>query len=809
MFSMTAIRPLKITILAMLSSLLVACGGGGGGGGGGTTNPTPVETAPKVSIDQGLTSLTLEEGEQKSFTFVVDFTDGSASEYLVELEQLFDAAGFSLSSDYPETGWAASDNKQWTVNVTLTAVTAGEYSLTSRVLTNTGETYEVTLPITITALSEPTMTLSAPGADKDAITPDSSVEVVFTSKFFGSANAPESLALDQVNAGGEVITAGLGVLLDDGSGEDLVAGDFVYTGTVSLPASAVGNLYFQASSDDVTSDLSKISVTEFPTTTAASDSSALISDDSSNQIYSNELLVKFTDETSAERIQEIVSAVNGAIVGSVMSLDIYQIQIESSVSLALLDQAIQDLEANAEVEYAEYSAQTSTDAFPNDSYFSNQSNMKTVRADEAWYIANTSTFISMIDTGVDYSHEELDSKIVKGKDFVSADDDPMDEDGHGTHVAGIVAAEANNGEGVTGIAWDSKVIAIRGLGGSYSALLSAIRYATDRGSKVINISGGAYLDSISLKSAIAYAESKGALVVSSAGNDGLNQPKYPCYYDAVLCVANTTNADGKASMSNYGEWVDIAAPGQDVPSTQLGTGIIIKSGTSMSAALTSGAAAMVWTKHPGWTAEKIRERLIASGKTLGSSLLIGSARLDVFEAVFNGSFEIGDLSEWKVSGTASSIKQLASLAPVAGNRMALVSTGGGVETTMTKSITIQPGVTELPIEFTYNFLTAEYPDYIGGEWDDLLKITLTLPDGTVQELVSTSVKEAEFTLVDGLAFNDGNSDQGDDTVGQTGFKTISMSIPVTEGQGEYSIHISDQGDGLYDSAILIDNIRFK
>ncbi len=808
MFGMKAIRFLKVTTLVTLFSVLVGCGGGGGGGGTSTTTPPVENTAPLVSIEQGLTALTLEEGEQKSFTFVVDFTDGSASEYVVELEHLFDAAGFSISSDYPTTGWEANEDKQWTVNLTLTAVTAGEYTLTSTVSTNTGESYEVTLPITITS-SESATTLSAPGADKDAIAPDSAEEIVFTSKFFGSSSAPDTLALDQVNIGGDVIVAELGILLDDGSGEDLVAGDLVYTGTVSLPASAVGDLYFQASSGDLISTISKVSVTEFPTTTAVSDPSALIADDNGNQIYSNELLVKFSDDTSAERIQEIVTSASGAIVGSIMSLDIYQIQIETSTSLALLDQAIQTLEAYAEVEYAEYSAQTSVDTFPDDSYFSNQSNMTNIRADEAWYISNSNTFISIIDTGVDYSHEELDSKIVKGKDFVSADDDPMDEDGHGTHVAGIMVAEANNGEGIAGLAWDSQVIAVRGLGGSYAALLSAIRYSTDRGAKVINISGGAYLDSNSLESAVTYAMDKGALVVSAAGNDSRNEPKYPCYYESVFCVANTTNANGRASSSNYGEWVDISAPGQDIASTQLGGGIIVKSGTSMSAALISGAAAMVWTKHPEWTAEKIRTRLVASGKKLGSELLVGSARLDVFEALFNGSFEIGDLAEWKVSGTASSIKQLASLLPVAGNRMAFVSTGGGVETTMTKSITIQPGVTELPIEFTYNFLTAEYPDYIGGEWDDLLKITLTLPDGTEQELVSSSVKEAEFTLVDGLAFNDGNSDKGDDTVGQTGFKTIRMSIPVTEGKGEYSIHISDQGDGLYDSAILIDNIRFK
>ncbi len=886
MFSMTAIRFLKVTILAMLFSVLVGCGGGGGGGGSSKSakdttppvitilgdNPTTlvvntdtytdagatatdavdgavevtstsdVDTSvigsysvtytatdkagnsatatrtvevleykeASVSILQGLTELTLQEGEQKSFTFVVDFTDGTDPTYLIELTHLYEAAGFSLSSSgYPDTGWEASDDKQWTVNVTLTALTAGEYILTSRVtLTETGEVIEVTLPITIIAADS--MMLTAPGPDKDAIAPGSAEEVVFTSKVIGGSDVPATLSLNQVDSTGAVIGDSVD-LLDDGVGEDLVAGDLVYTGTVSIPESTVGELYFQTSADDVESEISKVSVTEFPTTIAASDPSSLIEDDDGNQIYSNELLVKFVDGVSAARIEEIITteSASASIVGTVMSLDIYQVQLEAGLSLASLEQMIQALEAYGEVEFADYSAQTSVDAFPNDTNFAEQSNMTTIRADEAWYVSNGDTFISMIDTGVDYLHTELDSKVVQGKDFVDVDDDPMDTDGHGTHVAGIVAAKANNEDGIAGLSWNSKIIAVRGVGGSYAALVAAIRYSADRGSKVINISGGAYVDSDSLNSATAYAESKSALVVSTAGNDGLNEPRYPCYYDSVLCVGNATNTNGRASSSNFGDWIDIAAPGEEVPSTQLGGGIVTMSGTSMAASLTSGAAAMVWTQHPEWTAEKIRSRLTKSGKTLADGLLIGSTRLDVFEAVFNGSFEIGDLSEWQVTGTASSITQLSSILPVAGNKMALVSTGGGVETTMTKLITIQPGVTELPIEFTYNFLSSEYPEYIGGEWNDTVTITLTLPDGTEQELASTSVEEAEFTLVPGLAFNGGGNDQGDDTVGQTGFQTIKMSIPVTEGEGEYSIHISDQSDGLYDSAILIDNIRFK
>lgn len=780
------------------------------------TRTVNVEQAPGafVTIEQGLSSISMVEGEEKLVAYVVKFTDGDATEYNIELEQtITPLSGVSFTSNYPLGGWVATEDSTWVVNVTLSSVMAGEYQLKSVVTLNqTGQTRELVLPITVSGLaSKNAISLSTPGSDKDAITAGNSESVVFTAKVIGTTSHPESISLEQVDQSGTTVLANLGSLVDDGIGEDIVEGDFVYTGAVPISEDTVGELYFRVTTEGVSSKIHTLAVTEFPTSVAPSNSASLVSDDKGNQIYTDELLVTFIDGTSVERIKEIVSLEKGTVVGTILSLGIYQVEIDANQSLDVLDQAIQNLMAYDAVEYAEYSVKAEVAAYPNDSNVASQSNMETIRANEAWKITRGNTLISIVDTGVDYGHAELRNKVIQGKDYVSADDDPMDEDGHGTHVAGIAAAESNNSSGVAGVSWGSKVLAVRGIGGSFAALVSAVRYSADRGSKVINISGGAYFDSISLQRVIDYAVSKEALIVSTAGNDGLNKRAFPCYYSDVVCVGNSTNMDDRAASSNFGLWVDIAAPGQSVISTQLGGGTTTKSGTSMAAPLVSGAAAIVWTQHPEFTAMQVRERLIGSGKAIDPSLLIGSNRLDLFEAAFNGSFELGDLSEWGASGTASSITELGSgsekLVPIDGKRMALLSTGPAedqIETTLKKSFDIQPGVTEIQIEFTYNFITEEYPEFLGSPFNDILLITLTLPDGSQKELIKESLNDSEFTLIEGLDFPG-----GDETVGQTGFKPVSVTIPVTEGEGEYRINISDQQDDVFDSVLLIDQIRIK
>ncbi|EDN68221.1 conserved hypothetical protein [Beggiatoa sp. PS] len=121
-----------------------------------------------------------------------------------------------------------------------------------------------------------------------------------------------------------------------------------------------------------------------------------------------------------------------------------------------------------------------------------------------------------------------------------------------------------------------------------------------------------------------------------------------------------------------------------------------------------------------------------------------------------------------------------------------------------KTFTIQPGVTSLPIQFDYNFVTEEYPEWVNTVYDDKLRVTVMAPDGSVHELAVETVNSSQFQSIGGIDFPGGDS-----TVGHTGWKTITVTIPVTQGPGNYKIEVSDAGDEVFDSAVLIDNIRLK
>lgn len=774
-----------------------------------------VKKIQEITLDQGLTTMNVEVESSQYIAFTVGLAGAGGQTCNVSFEQNIspDNGGISLSSDYPG-GWSTSTDKTWLVNEFITGDTLGIYTVTSSAtIVETGEVVTSELIVNVFDPSVEIPTLWQPGVEPEGIEPNTPTDVTFSVLVTG-LSSPLSLKLELVID--EDNHQFMGFLSDDGLNGDLVAGDNIYTGTFSITANDLGKLYYRAATShggyDYVSETCTLTVTGLPVGPAPSDPTCLVEDpDTGVSLYSDELIVGFFDSISEERIQEIVASEGGIIVGTIPTFGVCHISISGDGTVAGVQAAIVAFKAYVEVEYAEASYYVEASAFtPNDPSFSSQKNMTLIRADEAWVVAKGSILIGVVDTGVDYNHEDLSGKVIKGKDFVSGDDDPMDGGSHGTHVAGIAAASSNNGKGVAGVSWDSKILAVRGIGGSVTAFVSAIKHAADKGCKVINVSGGMYTASSSLEKAVDYVVNKGCLFVAAAGNDGKEKKAYPAYYDKSFCVGNTTDNDSRYSTSNYGVWVDISAPGVNVISTIPGNTYGTKTGTSMSTPLVSGAAAVVWSMHPSWTAAQVRERLEKTAKALDSSLKIGVGRIDLFEAVFNGSFEIGDLSEWSKTGTCSSLNSLGALVPQHRKRMGYASTGPSgdqVAATLEKSFTIQPGVTSIPIKFEYNFVTEEYPEWVGTIFDDALRITLTAPDGTETVLATESVNSSSFTMyTDSPAID---FPGGDNTVGQTGWKPASATIPVTQGSGTYKINITDAGDDIYDSVVLIDNIRLK
>jgi len=239
-----------------------------------------------------------------------------------------------------------------------------------------------------------------------------------------------------------------------------------------------------------------------------------------------------------------------------------------------------------------------TDVYPNDPGFGYQYGLINIRAPQGWQInrGSAGVTIAIVDTGIEMSHPDLAPKLVAGYDFVNNDSNPNDDNGHGTHVAGIAAASTNNGVGVAGVSWGARLMPVKVLdafgNGTYSNVAQGIIWATDHGAQVINLSLGGSSPNSVLQNAVDYAYSRGVVLVAATGNSGSNFVLYPAHYPNVIAVAATDATNTRAGFSNYGPEVSLSAPGVTIYSTQYG-GYGYRNGTSMAAPFVSGLAALL------------------------------------------------------------------------------------------------------------------------------------------------------------------------------------------------------------------------
>jgi type VII secretion-associated serine protease mycosin len=233
--------------------------------------------------------------------------------------------------------------------------------------------------------------------------------------------------------------------------------------------------------------------------------------------------------------------------------------------------------------------------------------------------------VAVVDTGVLGDHEDLAGSVIPGKDYVGNTDGRIDPGGHGTHVAGIIAAHVNNGVGIAGAAPGVQIMPVRVLDGkgqgSTSNVALGIIWAVDHGARVINLSLGGG-PSPGIETAMQYANSKNAVVIAAGGNnyESGNEPVYPAVYPEAIAVAAVDKTLHHASFSNTGNYIDIAAPGDLIWSTW-GSGptqYALASGTSMATPYVSAAAALVVAENPKYTAAQIRNALESTATDLGA-----------------------------------------------------------------------------------------------------------------------------------------------------------------------------------------------
>jgi len=346
-----------------------------------------------------------------------------------------------------------------------------------------------------------------------------------------------------------------------------------------------------------------------------------------------EILVRFRRGADPEEREEARDEVGAEVEEALPVPDLQLVTVDSRA----VGDEIDALEEDPAVLYAEPNLERRVDLIPNDDDFLRLYGLNNegqdfasgrrgtpyadIDAPQAWddTTGSSDVKVAVVDTGIDGAHPDLVSNLGTGAgyDFFSEDSDPTDENGHGTHVAGTIGAQGDNDAGVTGVNWDTTLIAMRAFGpdgsGRTSDVIQAYGYADAIGADVLNASFGGAGYSQAEFDAIARADD--TLFVAAAGNERADNdvtPSYPCNYSLanVVCVAASDENDQLASFSNYGNSVDLAAPGSRIYSTTRGGGYGYLSGTSMATPHVAGTAALVAAQRPSSSVADLRDDLL-------------------------------------------------------------------------------------------------------------------------------------------------------------------------------------------------------
>jgi len=261
---------------------------------------------------------------------------------------------------------------------------------------------------------------------------------------------------------------------------------------------------------------------------------------------------------------------------------------------------------------------------PNDAYFASQWHLTKIQAPAAWNstVGSATQPIAILDSGVDPTHPDLVSRLVPGWNFLNGNSDTHDQMGHGTAVAGSVAAASNNLTGVSGVTWANPIMPLVVTDSTgyatYSNIASAITYAADHGARIINISISGSSASSALQSAVNYAWTKGAVVFAAAGNNGNSNLSYPAACDNVVAVSATDASDFLAGFSTYGSCIDLSSPGNNILTTTNGGGYGTWWGTSFASPVAAGVGALVLSARPSISAASLVSLMEANADDLGA-----------------------------------------------------------------------------------------------------------------------------------------------------------------------------------------------
>jgi subtilisin family serine protease len=360
-----------------------------------------------------------------------------------------------------------------------------------------------------------------------------------------------------------------------------------------------------------------------------------------------QLVAGFKDGVPASVQKQLIERAGGRVVRRLAHIDGSVVRVRThGLALSVLRRRLGDAR---QVRYAEpdYYLQQSTDP-PNDPDYVEQyalapAGAGSVGAPVAWNARTSCAKVAVLDTGTQYDHPDLTGRVwhnshekdgnnkdddkngyvddYYGVDLVAGKGSGIDDEGHGTHVSGIIAAHGNNATGVAGLCWSGSIVPVKFMNsrgkGSSSDAATGIDYAVRSGAKIVNGSFGSSSKSSALEDAIDYAQSKGVLLVFAAGNDSTDNdsaPEYPAAFtnSNIITVAAITATGALASFSNFGaKSVDLGAPGDQILSTYLGSKYKVLSGTSMASPIVAAAAAMLRSQDPDLTYKDLRSAILS------------------------------------------------------------------------------------------------------------------------------------------------------------------------------------------------------
>jgi MYXO-CTERM domain-containing protein len=453
----------------------------------------------------------------------------------------------------------------------------------------------------------------------------------------------------------------------DHEARDGIQGVSVPVDTSALAPDSCQNYeaFIKIDGSEVVSSPLQLCVSSLPVRTTKSNKTHPVVFPNGMEAVADEILITTNPNIDAAAIQTLATRINAVVAGGIPTLNLYQLKLATPTTAANLTALIDQLSARPEVKVASANAIGHTSSTPSDPQFSNQHGLQLVRANDMWDIGATGNgvTVTVLDTGLDRTHPDFGTPgncQLAENDCGGVNSDAV---GHGTQVAGVIGAKANNALGVAGVAYGAKIHAIQVSADALIPDTEMIQGFTDAAAygsaSIINASFGLANGFVNwtplctaINSAVLNAGVPVAVVVNSVGNDGINGNPYPARCndvnagltrkDLFITVANSASVvdagcgsvavDQRCSDSNYGAWVDITAPGSAIRTTAVGGGYASPSGTSFSAPMVAGAAAIL--KSCGVPLDQIESTLRTSANVTVSFPDGSSApRLDIYRAM--------------------------------------------------------------------------------------------------------------------------------------------------------------------------------